>query len=59
LFDVPIEPRNGASMCNVVVGDEVLVEFAGQSIDTPRIIGWRREPRPPCLAERIWWRQVQ
>jgi len=39
------------------VGDEVLVEFAGQSIDTPRIIGWRREPRP-CFGQRIWWRQV-
>jgi len=58
MFDVPIEPRNNASMCDVVVGDEVLVEFAGQSIDAPRIIGWRREPRP-CFAEQIWWGQIR
>jgi len=58
LFDVPIQPRNGASMCDVVVGDEVLVEFAGQSIDTPRIIGWRREPRP-CFGQRIDWSQIR
>jgi hypothetical protein len=32
----------------VVVGDEMLLEFGGQSPDEPRIIGWRPEPRPGC-----------
>ena len=40
------------------VGDAVLVLFEGQQRDHPKVIGFRREPRP-CPGGRISWEQVQ
>lgn len=56
LTNVPISypPCNGAIF---QAGDEVLVAFDGYDRDSPRVIGFRREPRP-CLDGQISWEQT-
>lgn len=39
-------------------GDAVLVLFEGQQRDHPKVVGFRREPRP-CPGGRISWGQLQ
>lgn len=36
------------------VGDEVLIQFAGRSRESPQVIGWRREPKC-CGRYGGWW----
>lgn len=56
LTNVPISypPCNGEVF---QAGDEVLVLFEGASRDSPKVIGFRREPRP-CQDGQISWGQV-
>jgi hypothetical protein len=42
----------------IVVGDEVLIEFTGESWDSPVIIGWRREPKSCADTGRISWGEI-
>lgn len=39
------------------VGDAVLVLFEGYNRDAPKVIGFRREPRP-CPGQKISWGQI-
>jgi len=56
LTNVPISypPCHGSVF---EIGDEVLVLFEGFNRATPKVIGFRREPRP--CSGRISWEQVQ
>lgn len=56
LMGIPISypPCNGEVF---EIGDEVLILFEGFARDTPKIIGFRREPRP-CPSGRLNWGQL-
>ena len=56
LADVPIwyPPCNGAVF---QIGDEVLLWFDGWTRAKPKVIGFRREPKP-CPQGRQSWRDI-
>jgi uncharacterized protein YkwD len=56
LTAVPISypPCNGEAF---TVGDEVLILFEGYDRNNPKVIGFRREPKP-CVGGRFSWGQV-